>query len=46
LHELLLDRDAFQEPGAIIERILSAIHTHAGGHAPDDDGTVLVLGKG
>jgi pSer/pThr/pTyr-binding forkhead associated (FHA) protein len=46
LHELLLDHDAFQEPGAIIERILGAIHTHAGDHAPDDDGTVMVLGKG
>ncbi len=46
LHELLLDRDAFQEPGAVIERILGALHTYTGGHAPDDDGTILVLAKG
>ena len=46
LHELLLDRDAFQEPGALVERVVNAIATHAAGHAADDDGTILALGKG
>jgi len=45
LHEVLLNRDAFTDAPGVVNRILTAIATHAGDHPQDDDGSVLVITK-
>jgi sigma-B regulation protein RsbU (phosphoserine phosphatase) len=46
LHELLLDRDSFTEPAALVQKVTDAVSTHLAGHGRDDDATLLVLSRG
>jgi serine phosphatase RsbU (regulator of sigma subunit) len=46
LHELLLDRAAFAEPAALVQRASDALSSHLAGQHRDDDATLLVLGRG
>lgn len=46
VHELLLEKDLFADPSAIITRIVALCDKHRAGRPPDDDALIAVLSRG
>ena len=46
IHEALLQQEAFAEPDAAVEALSKLITTHLAGAEPDDDASILVIGRG